>query len=173
MCDMERRIIVLDYDEKWKDAFIRIKERMDKVLADKVVSIEHVGSTSVIGLAAKPIIDIDIIIKDKSDLEEVTNRLNKIGYVYEGELGVIERYAFCYVGEEPLHCHNLYVCPETSEELKRHLIFRDYLRNHPEAVKYYGNVKKEGAKLYPNDIDKYIEYKSECVSSLYKESGLL
>ncbi len=169
----KRKIVVLDYDDNWKEEFMQIKERLDEILSDQIVSIEHVGSTSVIGLAAKPIIDIDIIIHDKSYLKEVVNRLSKIGYIYEGELGIMDRYAFRYAGIEQMQWHNLYVCPENSEELKRHLIFRNYLRNHPDAVSYYGKVKKEGAKLYPYDIDKYIEYKSACVSELYKECGLL
>ena len=77
----KRKIVVLDYDDNWKEEFMQIKERLDEILSDQIVSIEHVGSTSVIGLAAKPIIDIDIIIHDKSYLKEVVNRLSKIGYI--------------------------------------------------------------------------------------------
>ena len=69
--------------------------------------------------------------------------------------------------------HHLYVCPEDSRELKRHLLFRDYLRSHPEAVKEYGRIKEEGAKLYPHDIDSYINHKSTLIEKIYKEIGLL
>ena len=65
--------------------------------------------------------------------------------------------------------HHLYVCPEDSTELKRHLAFRDYLRTHHAAREKYGNIKLEAAKLYPEDIDKYIEYKSPIIEEIYAD----
>lgn len=167
-----KRVIVSDYDDKWKEQFNQIKEELEAALSDQIISIEHVGSTSVAGLAAKPIIDIDLVIKDTSYLKEVINRLSEIGYTYEGDLGIKDREAFKYTGKEHLQRHHLYVCPQNSEELNRHLTFRDYLRNNPDAVKLYGRIKKEGAALYPDDIDKYIEYKSACISEIYRKCGL-
>ncbi|MFA9465696.1 MAG: GrpB family protein [Velocimicrobium sp.] len=167
-----KKVIVLEYDDKWKENFNRIKKELEAVLKKLPISIEHVGSTSVVGLAAKPIIDIDIIIKNNSDLEEAIKRLSTIGYIHEGNLGIKNREAFRYEGKEHLQVHHIYVCPENSEELKRHIIFRDYLRKNLDAVEYYSRVKKEGANLYPNNIEKYIEYKSLCISELYKKCGL-
>ena len=66
-----------------------------------------------------------------------------------------------------MQTHHLYVCPEDSAELKRHLAFRDYLRSHPDDKEKYGNTKLEAAKLYPNDIDKYIEHKSPVIEKIY------
>lgn len=64
------------------------------------------------------------------------------------------------------------LCPQDSKELKRHLAFRNYLRKHPNTVKEYGKIKKEAAKLYPNDIEKYCMYKSQIIEKIYKEIGL-
>lgn len=71
-----------------------------------------------------------------------------------------------------LRKHHLYVCPRDSEELKRHIAFREYLRSHPEAVREYSRIKEEGAALYPFDIEKYIEHKSPFVEKIYSEIGI-
>ena len=68
--------------------------------------------------------------------------------------------------------HHLYVCPQDSAELKRHIAFRDYLRTHPETVREYSRIKEEGATLYPYDIEKYIEHKSPFIENVYREIGI-
>ena len=142
------------------------------MLRELVICIEHVGSTSVKGLSAKPIIDLDVVIPDYQQFNEVILRLEKIGYEYEGDLGIEDRHAFKYSGKSHLMTHHLYVCPKNSDELKRHLAFRDYLRNHEDAVKEYSNVKIVAAKLFPSDIDAYCNYKSSVINEIYKKIGL-
>ena len=141
-------------------------------MKDLALRIEHVGSTSVEGLAAKPIIDIDVVIRDRTVLPEVISALGRIGYTHEGDLGIPGREAFKYEGKDHLKKHHLYVCAQDSEELKRHLAFRDYLRSHPEAASEYGRIKEEGAALYPYDIDRYIEHKSPFIENVYKQLEL-
>ena len=162
-----KHVVVLPYDEAWKDDFEKIKAELIAVLEGLILRIEHVGSTSVPGLAAKPIIDIDIVIEDTGHFEKVKAALETIGYQHEGDLGIKGREAFKYDGKDHLRKHHLYVCAKDSEELKRHLSFRDYLRAHPDTVKEYGRIKEEGAKLYPYDIDGYINYKSPFIESIY------
>ncbi len=162
---------MLPYDEKWKQDFSDIKNEIAAALVDIALAIEHVGSTSVEGLAAKPIIDIDVVVR-KNDIRAAIDALNKIGYIHEGNLGIEGREAFKYEGKEHLKKHHLYVCPEDSEELQRHLAFRDYLRTHKDAVEQYGQTKMQAAKLFPDDIDKYIEYKSPIIEKIYKEISL-
>lgn len=167
-----RHIIVQPYDEMWKQDFISISNEIRDALGELALRIEHVGSTSVPGLSAKPVIDIDVVIRDHSVLDEVVSRLAKIGYQHEGNLGIAGREAFGYEGKEHLKEHHLYVCPEDSPELKRHTAFRDYLRSHPEAVREYSRIKEEAAALYPYDIDGYIRHKSPVIEKIYKEIGL-
>ena len=167
-----RNIVVVPYDEKWKLSFEQIAGELSAVLDDLALSIEHVGSTSVPGLAAKPIIDIDVVIEDESKLQAVIGALAKIGYQYEGNLGIPGREAFGYEGKTHLMEHHLYVCPKNSPELRRHLSFRDYLRGHPEAVKEYSRIKEEAARLFPHDIDGYINHKGTLIEKIYKEIGL-
>ncbi len=167
------RVIVVPYDKTWKSAFEEIKKEIEKAIGDLIIGIEHVGSTSVEGLSAKPCIDIDVIIKDYSIFDAVVSKLETIGYIHEGNLGVKDREAFKYSDKPHLQKHHLYVCPQHSEELYRHITFRDFLRSHPEAVNKYGSTKETAAQLFPDDIDKYIEYKSPCIEELYDICGLM
>jgi GrpB-like predicted nucleotidyltransferase (UPF0157 family) len=167
-----KRVIVVAYDEAWQFAFEKIKSEIESAIGDLVIGIEHVGSTSVKGLSAKPCIDIDVIIKDYSIFDEIVSRLHTIGYVHEGDLGIKDREAFKYTDKPHLMTHHLYVCPQYSEELHRHIVFRDFLRSNTEAVKKYSAVKEKAAELFVGDIEKYIEYKSPCIEELYMTCGL-
>ena len=167
-----KRVVVLPYDEKWKFAFEEIKNEIDAALGDRILGIEHIGSTSVKGMSAKPCIDIDVIIKDYSVFDEIVEKLGAIGYIHEGNLGIKDREAFKYTNKPHLMTHHLYVCPEYSKELHRHVTFRDFLRQNTEAVRKYSLVKEQAAELFPNSIDKYIEHKTPCIEELYSLCGL-
>ena len=167
-----KHVVVRPYDEQWKQDFLRIQAELTNALGQLAIGIEHVGSTSVQGLSAKPIIDIDVVIQDYTVLEAVVSALGEIGYQHEGNLGIVGREAFKYDGKEHLKKHHLYVCPEDSPELRRHIAFRDFLRAHPEAVREYSRIKEEGAKQYPNDIERYIEHKSPFIEKIYAEIGI-
>ena len=167
-----KHVVVLPYDKHWARDFCEIKSEIQEALDQLALAIEHVGSTSVHGLSAKPIIDIDVVIKDYSMLDAVISALERIDYHHEGNLGIAGREAFKYEGKTHLRKHHLYVCPRDSEELKRHIAFREYLRSHPEAVREYSRIKEEGAALYPFDIEKYIENKSPFVEKIYSEIGI-
>lgn len=167
-----KRVIVESYNSEWKRDFEDIRSELMAVLEGKVISIEHVGSTSVEGLSAKPIIDIDVVIEDEDAFPAVKAAMESIGYTHEGDLGIKGREAFKYKGKEHLRKHHLYVCTKDADELKRHISFRDYLRTHPEAVREYSSVKEEGAKLYPDDIDSYIEHKAPFIEDIYRMLGM-
>ncbi len=167
-----KHVVVLPYDAKWKSDFENIRQEIENAIGDLIVGVEHVGSTSVDGLSAKPCIDIDVVIEDYSVFDDVIDKLESIGYIHEGNLGIEDREAFKYLDKPHLQTHHLYVCPQQSRELYRHITFRDFLRKNPEAVKKYGAVKEMAAQLFPDDIEKYIAYKSPCIEELYKICGL-
>ena len=167
-----KKVIVLPYDASWKTAFNDICRELEAALGDLAVGIEHVGSTSVEGLSAKPIIDIDVVIRDYSVFDAVVRKLASVGYVHEGDLGIKDREAFKYTHKPHLQKHHLYVCPQDSAELRRHITFRDFLRSNPDAVQEYSAVKETAARLYPEDIDGYIAFKSPCIERLYRMCGL-
>ena len=167
-----KKVVVVPYDETWSAAFEQIKNEIKSAVGDLIVGIEHIGSTSVMGLSAKPCIDIDVIIKDYSVFDAVVRKLEAINYIHEGNLGIKDREAFKYTDKQHLMLHHLYVCPQYSRELHRHITFRDFLRSNPEAVKKYSAVKEKAAQLFPTDIENYIAYKTPCIEELYKQCGL-
>ena len=164
--------MVLPYDPAWKADFAAIRQELASALGGLAIAIEHVGSTSVEGLSAKPCIDIDVVMPDYSVFPQIVERLAAIGYTHEGDLGIPGREAFCYTGKPHLRLHHLYVCPADSEELRRHLVFRDFLRTHPEAVERYSACKEDAARRFPEDIEGYMACKGPCIEALYKRCGL-
>jgi GrpB-like predicted nucleotidyltransferase (UPF0157 family) len=166
-----RTILVVPYDPAWPVEFEKIKCELEAVLEGSFLSIEHVGSTSVPGLWAKPIIDIDIVI-EKGSFPAVKEKLAAIGYEHVGDLDIPTREAFKYSGKEHLMEHHLYVCESDSPELHRHLVFRDHLRNHPEDRDRYSRIKEEMARLYPHDIDAYLAGKGPLILEIYRKCGL-
>ncbi|AIY80467.1 GrpB family protein [Clostridium botulinum] len=165
-----KHVIVEDYNPKWKESFESIKDELLAVLSGKIISIEHIGSTSVEGLSAKPIIDIDIVIDRNFD--EVKKELETISYIHEGDLGIYGREAFKYSNKPHLMVHHLYVCGKDNKELYRHVTFRDYLRKHKEDKDRYSVIKKKMALKYPEDIDSYIKGKQQIILEIYKKCGL-
>lgn len=167
-----KSVMIEKWNPKWKDEFEKIVASLGKDIIYNSIKIEHVGSTSVEGLSAKPIIDLDIVIEN-DNFEIIKRLLNDKGYKHEGDLGIEGREAFSYSGKEELMTHHLYVCPKDSKELFKHITFRDFLKNNPALASEYSKVKEQAAVLYPDDIDKYMEFKSEIIEKIYKKCGLL
>ena len=167
-----KKVMVLPYDRAWETAFAQIKTEITQALGDLAIAIEHVGSTSVEGMSAKPCIDLDVVIAEESLLGEVVAKLGEIGYIHEGDLGIPGREAFRYTEKPHLMKHHLYVCTQDSEELRRHVTFREFLKATPQAAEQYSKTKETAAKLFPDDIDGYIAYKAPCIEELYARCGL-
>ena len=166
---MSKKVIVTKYNPNWKSDFELLKNKIVNKLSDLILTVEHVGSTSVEGLSAKPIIDLDVVIEDYSVFDKVVDYMLDLGYIYRGDLGIKDRESFKYVGNETLPSHHLYVCPKFSKELERHIAFRDYLRKNQEAVNEYSRIKEKAASLYPDDINGYINYKLVFIEKIYKQ----
>src|SRR5258708_14261542 len=149
-----RTIIVSDYNPNWPTAFQQLRAQIWPAVQDIALTIEHVGSTSVPGLAAKPVIDMSIIVASEQEVALCIERLATLGYEHLGNLGVEGRETFKR-SEEPI-AHNLYLCPQGSRGIRNHLAVRDYLRPHPKTSREYGELKKRLAAEFPNDIDSYI-----------------
>ncbi|WP_343745174.1 GrpB family protein [Chitinophaga sp.] len=175
-----RTIIVVPYTTAWAETFERLAGIYRAQLGELVTGIEHVGSTSVPGLAAKPIIDIDIIIQGPAGLPSVVAVLERLGYTWRGDLGIPGREAFGRNADtSPLDgngtswpAHNLYVCVEGCTSLKNHLQLRNYLRQHPDAARQYGTLKQELAAKHPNDIDSYVEGKTAFITAILAHTGM-
>lgn len=170
-------VIIEEYNPEWPKMFQEIQAILALTLGADALSIEHVGSTSVPGLAAKPILDIDVVIESMKSLPTVIAKLENLGYKHQGDLGVEGREAFDrkdeyvpYSEEISLKMtQHLYVCHRDSQELYRHITFRDALINNPELVKEYASLKKELAITFRNDRKAYTEGKSDFVQRILKQ----
>ncbi|MCL2603654.1 MAG: GrpB family protein [Defluviitaleaceae bacterium] len=161
----------MPYDAAWPDEFKKIEDELVSALPDAVLAIEHVGSTSVPGLFAKPIIDIDIVI-DMRDFDVVQKRLAGIGYTHVGDLGIFGRVAFKYEDKPHLMEHHLCVCDKNADELQRHIALRNFLRGNSEYRDKYSRIKQAMAAKYPHDIDNYILGKQPVILEIYEKCGL-
>ncbi|MDP6041533.1 MAG: GrpB family protein [Candidatus Latescibacteria bacterium] len=162
-------MIITDYDPSWPKKFEELKAVYKKALGNLALVIEHVGSTSIPEIKAKPNLDIDIVIKDYGIFPQVVEKLAELGYRHNGDQGVLHREAFKRDDEsipftEPKRTwmnHSLYVCPESSEQLKRHLLFRDYLRINDDARNAYQKIKEDIVARSNGDRKTYVTIKEE------------
>lgn len=170
-----KSIRVENYNPEWKNEFEKAKFFYDKLLKDIEIDIVHVGSTSIVGLWAKPILDIDIIVRNCQQLNFVISQLKLVGYTHIGNLGIDGREAFKYSDTNPNILwmkHNLYLCMEGSDSLNNHLLLKRHLQNNRDAVITYSKLKRELAKQYPYDIDSYIDGKTALITSFLKVEGM-
>lgn len=138
--------------------FERLRARIEAALGDVQARVEHVGSTAVPGLAAKPIVDIDVIV-GRADVDRAVERLAALGYrPAEYRLEIPDRHALAWPEDEKRH--HIYVCPDDSVELDRHLRFRDRLRQDPGLAGEYGELKRELARVHRDDRVKYGDLKT-------------
>ena len=163
-------ILIADYDPEWPALFARVCSFIEPALADVTRRIEHVGSTAVPGLAAKPIIDIDVIVPSSKDIPVAIGRLQSLGYAHEGDLGVAGREAFRAPAAMP--GHHLYLCAQDSAALANHLAVRDALRADPALAQEYGRLKRRLAREVGSDIARYVEGKTAFLRSILRASGL-
>lgn len=164
----DQPIVIVDYDPQWPVVFMDLNRVIGRALGDLAVTIEHVGSTAVPGLAAKPIIDLDVVIESTEQLPAVVPILATLGYTHQGDLGIPSREAFACQSEDAPHDgtgrqwpeHHLYVCAKDSRELRRHLAFRDFLRANVNHLSAYGIIKRQLAQQFRNDRDAYCNGKT-------------
>jgi GrpB-like predicted nucleotidyltransferase (UPF0157 family) len=157
-------VVIADYDPRWPATFAGLRDRLAAALGPLALRIEHVGSTAVPGLAAKPIIDLDVVIATLADLPAVIGRLRLLGYDHQGDLGVPGREAFTAPPGDPPH--HLYACPTDSPALARHLALRDRLRADPEAAAAYADLKRALAARFGRDRVGYTEAKTPFIEAL-------
>jgi len=157
-------VVVVDYDLAWPALFAALRAPVAAALGELAVAIEHVGSTAVPGLAAKPIIDLDVAISSASALDAAIERLAPLGYVHKGDQGITGRAAFDWPPR--LQRHHLYVCARGSAEHRRHLLVRDYLRAHPDSAAAYTTLKRHLAARYRTQREAYTNAKGPFIGDV-------
>lgn len=161
---MVQPIEIVDYDPTWPQTFERLRDQLAMELGAFAGAIEHVGSTAVPGLSAKPIIDIDIVIDHPDQLPDVISRLGRLGYEHQGDLGIAGRDAFN--APDSLPAHHLYVVVTGSKPHRDHTDLRDHLRASKQDALRYAEVKRALALRFRNDRQAYTEAKSDIIQEL-------
>jgi len=161
----ERRPVrIVDYDRRWPGLALVESARLADGMGAALIRVEHVGSTAVPGLGAKPIIDLCPVVTRLSDLDRRQKAVEALGYVWRGEFGVPER-RFCSRDIAGLRRFQLHCFAEGAEELARMLAFRDFLRTHADEARGYAAEKRKAAAAHPSDILLYNDAKSSWIVS--------
>lgn len=153
---MNSPLVVTAPQVAWLSAFARESERISQALGDIDHEVHHIGSTSIKGVFAKPIIDMLLLVASLGELDARTQRLESAGYEAKGEYGIPRRRYFRLHSALGIRTHHLHAFVRGSEGAIRHLAFRDYMNQRPEAARAYSMLKRELAATYPNDNDSYI-----------------
>ncbi len=167
---MASPVIIEPYDPTWPAQFEGYRAPIAAALGELALDIIHLGSTAVPGLAAKPIIDMIVVIAAEADLAETIRRLATIGYQFEGDLGVAGRYAFDYPPGTARH--HLYVCALGNPAIERQVAFRDYLRRHPHEAAAYEALKRASAIKFRDDRTAYNDSKRAWVEEALEKARL-
>jgi GrpB-like predicted nucleotidyltransferase (UPF0157 family) len=164
---MTMPIEVVPHRREWKRRFEELESGLTRALGPLIERIEHVGSTVIPGIHAKPIIDIDLVLSDRANFADVCDRLSEMGYAHVGDQGVTGREAFELVGvSADSRDHHLYACRSDATELQRHIAFRDYLLANPDVALDYDRLKRKLAARFREDREAYTEAKSRFVSDI-------
>ncbi len=154
------KVFLSDYNPEWVNLFQKEKKLISDKLGDKIVTVEHIGSTSVPGLGAKPIVDILLGVRKISDADEFIPKMLELGYEYRNNFENVMPYRRYFTKPGYYHVHTVEV---TSEFWRRHLLFRDYMRAHDEIRDAYYKTKKELAEREWNDTNDYALAKTEFI----------
>ena len=155
---MMRNIEVVPYDPKWVESFEEERVLLQNVFDGYAESIHHIGSTAIIGIPAKPVIDIMIVVREIGLVDRLDPRMIEEGYTPKGEFGIPGRRYFPK-GTDEHRTHHVHVFQTGAPDVDRHNAFRDYLNTHEEEAKEYGRLKTELARRFPTDIESYMDGK--------------
>ncbi|WOF73289.1 GrpB family protein [Parvibaculaceae bacterium PLY_AMNH_Bact1] len=156
------------HDNAWADQFEKLALQMKTACGDKLVTIHHIGSTSVPGLAAKPLIDMMPELRHHEEGPALAPLLEPLGFIYFGAYGIDGRHFFRRKGDVDVNVHMF----ETGHiEIERHVVFRDALRSDTKLLEAYQALKEELAARFPNDVDSYARSKSDFIESVLRELG--
>lgn len=166
---MARKIEVVDYNPEWKKLYKIEEKKIKAILGKNCAAVYHIGSTSVKGLCAKPIIDILVVVKELSLVDAFDAEFEAEGYECMGEYGIPGRRFYQKGGDE--RTHHIHLFEESNKnDIDRHLAVRDYLENHPDVAKEYGELKKKLALEFTYDNEGYCNGKDAFVKDLEQKA---
>ena len=169
--NMPQHVKVEEYNPAWPEIYRKEKQLITTILGRSCIAVYHIGSTAVPGLAAKPIIDIMLSVRNLEEADNTAEEFRKAGYEWLGEYGISGRRYLRKGGDERTHQIHIFQANDRTN-IERHLAFRNFLRTHKEAREKYAVLKKELAVRFPYDIESYCSGKDELVKSFEREAML-
>lgn len=160
---------IVDYDPAWPAIAAAEIARIEAALGDVATRVDHVGSTAVPELAAKPIVDLQVSVVELEPTDRYARPLEELGYLFAPDSESPDLHFFGRPAARP-RTHHLHVCAAGSEHERRHLALRDYLRAHPEEAASYAARKRELVARHPEDRIAYIEGKADHVAALERRA---
>ena len=160
------RIAVVPYDRRWPQEFERAAGEVAAALGPNLLAVHHIGSTSIPGMHAKPVIDILAVVADLHALDLRTAEMRRLGYEAMGEFGIEERRYFRRDDSAGRRTHQVHAFADGSPHLRRHLAFRDFMRAHPDVAARYGELKRRLAAAHPHDLDAYMDGKDAFIKEV-------
>lgn len=168
---MSREMIIVPYDNSWKNQFENIKITLSKIFCDFAIDIQHFGSTSIIGMSAKPIIDVMVIVTDINKVDTLNGKMREMGYIPKGENGVSGRRYFQMFDMDGInHTQHIHCYEKENQNAINDLMFKEYLNIDKEAFEEYKAIKLEASQKYRFSPLEYTEYKSACVNAIMKKA---
>ena len=159
-------IVIARYDPGWVEQYEAARDEIVAAVGEQIEAIEHIGATSVPELAGKPVIDIQVAVADWDEAKATVEPLTALGWVYRGEHGIPRRHYFVRSDGDGLHTHHLHILETTSAEWRDQLLFRDYLRSHPEIAADYAALKRVLAARHGDDREAYADAKTSFVGRI-------
>ncbi|TDL31738.1 GrpB family protein [Jeotgalibacillus sp. S-D1] len=160
-------IRLTDFNDDWSQMFQTEVEFLQTIFCEEIIKCEHFGSTSVRGMKSKPVIDMMCIVKNIEKVDVFNNQMESFGYDIAGEWGITGRRLFRKGGDS--RTHHIHFYQFDNPEIERHLIFRDYLRSHPEEVDKYSRFKEDLANRYKTTRE-YSPAKKKFVSEMEQKA---
>jgi GrpB-like predicted nucleotidyltransferase (UPF0157 family) len=157
------KVNVVPYDPNWPAEFMAEASTIRSALGETAVAVHHIGSTSIPGIFAKPVIDILLEVEDILRLEADSTRLADLGYQAMGEFGIPGRRYFRKESPIGVRTHHVHAFTAGSPALERHLAFRDYMIAHPAIAQSYSSLKQRLAAAHPDDIESYMDGKDSFI----------
>ena len=161
-------VAVEQHDSQWEISAERTIELLKKILQNIATDIQHIGSTAVRGISAKPIIDIVVGVSDFDDILRMNNVLERNGFIFRGQ-DVPEQYLYV-CGENDLRTHHIHVVIYDSEPWNNYVNMRDYLNCHSDDAQAYSALKESLAQQYPDDRMTYTQMKSDMIGSILRKA---
>lgn len=167
-----KKVEVVPHDPAWRNAFEEEAKHVSDMLGETVTAIHHIGGTSIPYIYAKPVIDILVEVTDIAEVDERTSAMESLRYEVMGEFGISGRRYFRKDDSRGTRTHQIHTFEKESDQVIRHLAFRDYLIDHPDEAKSYSDLKCQLAAAHPTDADAYMDGKDPFIQEIDRRAAI-